>query len=414
MILEYLTFRHMVNCMRVSKGWRDYIANLHRLWMHLDLSGARRPVSRKFVDKAVRRSENRLTRLTIHRFEHVDVLKNVAKVCRDLTELEFISLPHTMASTLIDIVACAPKLEKFVVRPDITLDTASQILNTRPTLQHVGFPAVKPPRYSAAWKGPFPVLAAFHLHFTDAAIWTNLSLDTLLPLTPVLKTLDLGNVHYSPGWVENHLSNVPLTTLHLKLTQCRHPIPALPATLQRLSIESTGPAIQLSDETLYLQTSNLPALTHLSLINFSNLDPARLSEFLDPSEPEPAAPLTSLSLAGLFADTCPSLAQLLLSSPRILTPSLSHLHVATLPVTDDEIEALVARAPGLISVDVSRTNITGAGVKMLVDGCPGLKSVKADGCVRISGRDVVEWARRRGVWVSARMEEGRGGKKLRY
>jgi F-box/TPR repeat protein Pof3 len=377
--------------------------------------------------------------VTIHRFEHVDVLKNIAKVCKSLTELEFISLPHTMASTLIEIVACAPKLEKFVVHPDITVDTATQILNTRPTLKHVGFNAVKPTRYAAEWTGPFPNLESFTLHFTDPGSILTLSPATLLTSVPTLHSLVLGNMHTTTDMLHT-LSTPPLTTLILTLHQHTGFLPLLPSTLQTLSISSTGSTIELQSLEHHFLRSSLPHLTSLSLTGLSRFSAKHLTDLLDHStndnnnEVVPlanASPLTSLTIHCLLSPNTTSLfsplhnnnnttdtSSLLSPSPRILTPALKHLDVASMAfVDDDAIEALLAGhdVSGLRSVDVSRTNVSGAGIKMLVDGLPVLERVRADQCARVSGRGCLEYAAGKGVRVACSMAEGVGkGRRVRY
>jgi F-box/TPR repeat protein Pof3 len=139
MVLEHLAFRNMVNCMRVSKGWRDYISKLYRLWMHLDLSDAKRPVSRSFIDKATRRSQYRLNRFTIHRFQHLDVVLNIAKACKGLADVELLSLPIQASASLIELARRAPNLRRYVLHTEISLDAAIQIFRHRPTLEHAEF-----------------------------------------------------------------------------------------------------------------------------------------------------------------------------------------------------------------------------------------------------------------------------------
>jgi F-box/TPR repeat protein Pof3 len=346
-------------------------------------------------------------------------------VCKGLAELEFITLPHTMSSTLIDIVGCAPQLEKFIVHPDITLDTAAQILNSRPTVKYIGFNAVKPARHMADWKRPFPNLETFSMQFSDPATILNVSPAILLKHTPTLKVLNLFNVQ-SPSEELNHISTLPLTTLILKRVRLNGYFPALPPTLQKLVVETDGSNYQMSTPELHLLRSKVPALTHLSLTGYSMLEAAGLEELLDIFDDEGqikllenATPLTSLTIRGVIKHSDhglfnPATDGLLARSPRILTPALQHLDIATMPCTDDEIEYLLARDVGLVSIDLSCTHITGASIKMLVDKLPGIKVIRADNCARINGRDAIEFARRNGVMVTCSMGEGKGSRKVRY
>ena len=424
LVLEYLAFRHLVNCMRVNKGWRDYIAKLPRLWMHLDLSGARKAVPRSFIDKAVRRSECRLTRVTIHRFEHVDVLKNVAKVCKNLGELEFITLPHTLSSTLIDIVQCTPNLKKFIVHPEISPNTATQLLRHRPNLEHVRFSSVNWYLHNADWKGPFDALKSFSMTLVGSRN-IEMQISSLLQQTPILRSLTLSTMYLGTS----DLASLPLTSLVLKrITFPNHLFPALPASLQKLVIEYDG-SLELRGEEWTLLQSGLPALTHLGLSDINMLSADRLEKLLDlcidggqgESQARPlegAMPLQYLAVRGLLNQPTDGLFKdknsLFARSPRILTPALQTLDIATLPCDDDEIECLLTYDTGLTSIDLSSTHVTGASIKMLVDKLKGLKTIRADNCPRINGRDAIEYAIRKGVQVTCSMGEGKGSRKIRY
>lgn len=409
--------------MRVSKGWRDYIAKLPRLWQHLDLSGARKAVPRSFINKAVRCSEYRLTSVTVHRFEHVDVLQNMAKVCKNLSELELISLPHAMSATLIDVVRAAPNLRKFIVHPSVSGDTVAQIIHCQPSIQHVAFGCIMLSRHRSEWKAQFPNLNTISLQFTENRGSPGVDLSRLLACTPNLQSLTLTNTTIDSV----DLTTIPLTSLVLRRIDIAGDFPVLPPTIQRVVVESSQ-LYDLDSNTLILLQSRLPALTHLHLTEFDGLCADRLEELLDLYHDESgkvhaienATPLQHLTLRGLLAPGTTSLFGpdtrhgLLTHSPRIMTPALKSLDISTLPCDDDEIEHLVGHELGLTSIDLSSTNITGASIKMLTDQCKTLQVLRADNCSKINGRDAIEYAIRRGIRVNCSMGEGKGGRKIRY
>jgi F-box/TPR repeat protein Pof3 len=424
MVLEYLSFRQVVNCMRVSKGWRDYLAKLSRLWMHLDLSGARKPVPRSFINQAFRRSESRMSRANIHRFEHMDVLKNLAKAAKELKELELISLPHTMSTTLIDIINCAPGLKKLVIHPEVTLDTVVQILRTRPALKHVTFSAVKGSRYLADWTVRFEELTTLDMHFTESILLTKVDVKMLLSKSPSLRSLSLLNVDHFGA--DSFGDEPPLTSLVLKRISgiSRIAYPLFPPTLQQLAVEHDGHHDMYQTNHINIIRSRLPELTHLTLANcgwtaegLEQLLDLYLDDTATVRSLEGAKPLTHLSVRGL-ALSDPSFFKgpdsLFGRSPRILTKALESLDVATLAVDDDDIEHLLTYELGLQSIDLSHTNITGAAIKMLADKLPGLEKIKADNCTRVNGRDAIHYAQRKGIAVSCQMGEQKGGRKIRY
>jgi F-box/TPR repeat protein Pof3 len=435
MVLEYCSFRHMVNCMRVSKGWRDYLSKLPKLWMHLDLSGARRPVPRSFINTAFKRSEFRMTRVTVHRFEHMDVIKNLAKAAKDLSELELISLPYTTPGMLVDIVQSAPKLKKFIIHPEVRGDTAVEIMHTQPALEHVEFGSVGGLTRSSArglaplvnWAASFGNLRTLSMHWSYELMATHFGLTELLSRTPSLEFLSLSNMEgfqFREGWPKEVTQLPPLKSLVLKRVDLQG-FPLLPPTLQRLVLENDKGRLNLSDHG-GLERCCVPELTHLTLSGFQHLDAhanglESLLDCINNSETHTCLPknLVSLSLHGLLEDGDRLFIPLgpdsvLGQVPRILTPALESLDIATMSCNDDEIESLLTYKTGLKTINLSHTNITGASIKMLADKLPTLESIKANNCTKINGRDAIHYAERKGISVSCQMLEQKGGRRIRY
>ncbi|KAJ4316714.1 hypothetical protein N0V94_005327 [Neodidymelliopsis sp. IMI 364377] len=420
MILEYFQFNNMVNCMRVSKGWRDYLSKLPRLWMHLDMSKARKPVPRSFVDKAVRRSQNRLTRLTLHQFQHIDVVKNIIRVCKSLEDFEIRSLPtQTAGDSLIGIVQSAQNLKKIVVHVHITTNTATQILRYGSKLEHVDYRGLQTYRYQADWSGPFPNLRFLRIVAPIPADARQLDTRQLFSLTPKLETLILDDLTITQ--LDLSLANLPLHTLVLKRARLVSALLELPSTLSHLTIDTSWQA-DLATLHFDTQRNSLPHLTHLKMTGFNNLIPEFLTSFLSchtpnqqPEDPQPpeatsGAPLQHFSFTGTLFSGIQGLFRgpdnVLTSSPRLITWSLQTLELHGLPVDDDEIEALLTHHPtGLQTIDVSGTKVTGASIKMLADGLKGLREIKVNHCPGIGGRDAIEYAQKRGIKVAYTMGE---------
>lgn len=226
LVLAYLPFKNIVNMLRVSKGWKNYITRRPKLWQVLDLSEASKPVSRSFVNKAVNYAEKDVTKLVIHRFQHTDMLRRIATACKGLREVEVLSLPIMLSETFVEMAQCAYGLKKVIVRTDITLDTVMQVLRHRPSLEHVEFHSVlcKNSRPNPNWKGPFPNLHTIALAAIADQNLHRLPGESITNLCPNLRNLSLAGwadmVSTFPScvlqhWLRHHQTEtVPMLTNH--------------------------------------------------------------------------------------------------------------------------------------------------------------------------------------------------------
>ncbi|KAF2006757.1 hypothetical protein P154DRAFT_615452 [Amniculicola lignicola CBS 123094] len=449
-VLSYLTFKNVVNCLRVCKGWKTYLIRRPKLWTDFDLSGARKNVSRAFVQSVVRRSDYSIHRAIIHRFNHADVIRNLVTACKGLTHLEIVSGDFGFDS-LVEIAQCALNLKKFVLHHEVTMETASQILRRRPGLEHAEFRRLRG-NVPTNFHGPFPSLQTF-IAAGDRTAPSRPNFSSFLSQSPVLQNLTLVNFTPLSISTDPDFSAVPLTRLELSNYDLRQRVfPRLPSTLTHLSLR---PAVQYACYQNWsmdpwggiswqnLRSSHLPRLNYLSLSNFSALTPAWFTALLEtqgdesgqnvPADPSTLEHLQHFSIRDCINDTdypqifmpvegnpipeSPTMRSGcgLLGSFRILSPSLLSLDLSSLPATDKDIKTLLTHpVSSLQTVNLSSTRVTGAGVKMLVDKVPTLRFLNLDFCTHISSRDIKAYAESKGVSVSWAVLPQNGGRKLRY
>jgi F-box/TPR repeat protein Pof3 len=152
-----------------------------RLWQNLDLSGATKPVSRVFIRHAIQYGENAVNSLTVHRFQHTDVLRNIATACKSLHSLEILSLPLMLSDTLVEVAQCAINLKKLVIHTDISTDT----------LEYIAFTSILKPVFTQC-KGPFPNLHTLQVTAKPKVIQGSFGfVESLLRQAPVLQSLSI-------------------------------------------------------------------------------------------------------------------------------------------------------------------------------------------------------------------------------
>ncbi|ORX93200.1 hypothetical protein BCR34DRAFT_608623 [Clohesyomyces aquaticus] len=437
MVFEYIPFKTMVACLRVSRSWKQNLIRSTRRWVHLDFSEASRGthVSRACVRNALSRSQNQVQTLVVSRFSHYDVLRTIATVCKGLTEATLL-YGGVAGHSIVEFAQIAMNLKKLIISVSVSLDTVTQVLRHRPTLEHAEFRSICSAHLVATWSETCPNLSTLVLIGSNSAETPAAALNVpgLMSQTPALRYLKLFHWWgYGPGSRTTDFSETSLTHLTLKEVHVSS-FPLLPKTLQQFVFR---PHNQLSLQPHRGVVSNalkswVPNLTSLEISHCTNMDEKFLPNLLDRipapwdlKTPVPdfgSAPLESLTINNTLTDNNnPFLIpgpKGLLATPRIVNSKLRSLNLSKQFCNDDDIEELVKRLKGLETVNLSQTRITGAAVKMLVDGLPKLRHLIIDDCERISSQDAAVYARKREIAVSQKMipaiKSNGKGRKVRY
>ncbi|TKA59758.1 hypothetical protein B0A49_09397, partial [Cryomyces minteri] len=323
MIMSYLRFHEMVNCLRVTKHWHHFLTSLPSLWIDLDLLYAKRPVPPKFIRQCVTRSNGKVKRAVIHRLKEDRVLLHLMTKCYSLEELVL--------------------------------------------LVHAEFRYIYSSGWVAQWLVEQPNLQTLKLGGSDKQVLGSAALDVpaLIKKTPNLRTLALCSWKLLNSFLDLDFS--VLTKLeHLRLEDFPlNPYPRLPNSLRSLTMDVHRGTSHLAN----LTHSYLPLLTELELSGcFALVVVQHLQEVIQQRRGSTVVTDAFPSLRKLSLDADTSYNQL---QDLEWARNVEELRLQATALTDAVVEQLPMLFPRLTRLDLSRTRVTGVGVKAIVQQLGG-------------------------------------------
>ncbi|KAK5149623.1 hypothetical protein LTR04_006993 [Oleoguttula sp. CCFEE 6159] len=402
----------MVNCLRVTKHWHRFLTSLPPLWTDLDLFYAKRPVPPKFIRQCVTRSNGKVKRAVIHRLKDDQVLSHLTSRCYSLEELVLVS-GGMDSDSLLRACSLSPRLSRLIIgiEVSVTLDAVTQILSHNTQLVHAEFRCIYSGGWVAQWLVELPNLQTLRLGGSDKQGLGSAALDipALIKNTPNLRTLALCSWKLLNSFLNLDFS--VLTKLeHLRLEKFPlNPYPRLPDSLRSLMMD----VHRGTSHFVNLTHSYLPLLTELELSGcFALVVVQHLQEVIQQRRGSTVVTDAFPSLRKLSLDADTSCHQL---QDLEWARNVEELRLQATVLTDAVVEQLPILFPRLTRLDLSRTRVTGVGVKAIVQQLGGqLAWLGVDFCPDL-GPDAVEWARGRGIAVAHQMHVDLGGeRKLRY
>jgi hypothetical protein len=431
-VLELLPFRQRVAVCRVSKGWRGFVRSEPGLWRHLDLSVVRTKVRSGFVSTAINTAKGKLSSATLNRLCDFDkVLAALLRHC----PLESLTLMETglQGRNLVSLLETGKTLKvlKIGEGTEVRETTLREIIAVcSPTLEHFHCAHVDVIDFSKGWSGmSLPRLKVLELTAVSMR-YINGNLKNMLAATPLLNSLKLWNTNneYRESGAKRVLVDLrdclELHHVDLRLDIIDARYLRLPRSIRtvRFSTCHDPPTFWFFDADLMkppLDHGDIPRFGNLSDLQelHLNLSSLCLNDVLDELIPRPygVGPIPQAPKLRVLSLNNPDLRYYRMYNTDGKFPSdLESLSITNCLYLNDEIVAdIVAKAPpALRRLDVSGSKVTGAGVKDVVK-LGKVKELVLNNCYYL-GRDAVEWARLQGVKVEARMDEGKGGRKVRY
>jgi F-box/TPR repeat protein Pof3 len=424
-ILNYLNFKQLMNTCLVSPQWAQFIRRTPNLWRHLDLTLAKRKVKNAFIGRAINIGRSKLKVVTLRNlFDFDTALAALAKNC----PLEEINLRDTGVHTgkIVGILKPLKNLRSLSIGNGTTLTIIgiSAILNDAAgSLQALYIEDLA--AHAGMSELHFPVVAFPNMHELDLAwrlAWpgSGTGLQAALNNMPNLRRLKLHHLHapLPPMDFERqldlknlkHLSRLDLVWHFQKANEL-----SLPPSLKSFALGTWRPRHAKFFDNLHpydpLQWP-LPLLEELKIcIKEIKLDSVELHALRPTTNASDGTPALLHTLSITSGDLQGVPVKDFLSHPRF--KELKHLALKSCHgLDDDQMSAVASCLPLLQSLDVSGTDVTGAGIKDVIKN--GLKKLVVNDC-RYLGLDAVHWARNQGVKVEYRSTDSMtGGKKLRY
>jgi len=438
--------------MRASKKWSTFIKTLPDLWQDLDLSEAQRPVSNAFISQCINRSKHRLRSATLARLSKVDTaLHALTKRCLHLRSLTLHDAALSSRS-FMQHIAQSPRLTNltFGPRTTIRLEQVSRLLVLCPQLISLICPSVGTSGNvaQAAWNVNFPNLETLKLvRSKESSSRATRSLDivsthpfpiciavdqegqpSMIARIPNICTLVLSlwdeppdgrNLDFS---MLKRLTHLDLGTLSSQLVPANFPsslvfLASPPRWLYTtpgghdLAMSSLKPwdGLDFPDlQTLHCETME-QAIMILSGGASLNSEPSALGSAI-------WTPMQSLRILkcelACSTNVFDALSQM--QSPRF--ESIGDLCLRGLQRVDDNWSLLITTTmPKLIRLDLSDSDVSGYGLKTLVNHLPELKLLRVERCTELSS-DAIAWARSRSIQVISGMgkSENASGRSVRY
>lgn len=428
-VLGYLSFRQLINVCRVSKGWSQFIDRTPTLWHHLDLSHARRYVKNGFVSRAINVGRTKLRSVTL---KNLDNLPKAFLALAHNCVLEEVTILDSLVSN--EIVRTFHRLTQL---KSLTIGTGGNSAEDRtlyilrsiaPTLETLVFDKIMV-NSPGPWLMQIVNLQFPKLHTLELTVPAfSARLDSFVSkLEDVMPNLHAVKLHeHNPVDKQNLLDFQGLkhlTRLDLLLDITSANKVKIPATLKSFALGTWQPRQhKFFDD----DPAHDPLQWRLSLLQELKIGiagvPVNCLQLLlgtnTFSSEAPPSLLHTLSMAksDVKADGA------LTSRPKDSNPSiLQHPRLATLEhfslegcldACDETMYLLKEYTPTLRSLNVSGSEVTGIGIKTLIQG-GSLKKLVAYDCRNV-GTDAIDWARDQGVKVEFGMRNTlSGGKKVR-
>jgi hypothetical protein len=137
-VFEYVGFREMVKCLRISKGWKSFLTGFPELWRTLDLSKAKPGrIKTKFINSCIKNSAYSLETANLGGFSEFQTYMAMAKCCKSLKSLEIPANCSMGENTILQVIDKMKSLEKLLFGTAFSLTNINRILSELPKLKEL-------------------------------------------------------------------------------------------------------------------------------------------------------------------------------------------------------------------------------------------------------------------------------------